>query len=338
MKIIIYTPAFLPKIGGLENMANMLAHELCNLKHDVSIITLTENLEVEQKTKFKIMRKPSIIAYWRAYCNCDLILFLNISLKGIWPIFLKKKPVFVNHGITYYNLDGSLDALEKLKLYFTKYVFNIYCSNFVKQSLPKARGMVIHNAYNQEIFKVLNEVAGRKKELIFVGRLVSDKGVDTLLGALFHLKKEGIKPSLSIVGSGPELLNLQKICTKYNLEDQVTFLGKVIGIDLAKKLNMHQILVVPSKWQEPFGLVALEGLACGCKVIISKHGGLKEAADNSAYLFINGDEISLCQAIKKSLTEIHIIDKPIDKNHLRIHEAPYIAELYECCFYENILN
>jgi hypothetical protein len=51
-------------MGGLEIMANMLAHEFCYLNHDVTVITLAGNQEEEPKTLFKIIRSPSIITYW----------------------------------------------------------------------------------------------------------------------------------------------------------------------------------------------------------------------------------------------------------------------------------
>jgi glycosyltransferase involved in cell wall biosynthesis len=137
--------------------------------------------------------------------------------------------------------------------------------------------------------------------LIFAGRLVSDKGADLLLEALGLLKTEGIRPSLTLVGSGPEELALRTQAKALSLQDQVHFAGVHCGPDLARLLQQHRILVVPSRWPEPFGIVALEGLACGCSVVASDQGGLPEAAGPCGITFPNGDAEALAQKIKAQL-------------------------------------
>ena len=62
-----------------------------------------------------------------------------------------------------------------------------------------------------------------------------------------------------------------------SLAENVSFVGPKSGDGLAEILNQHQILVVPSRWAEPFGIVAVEGIACGCVVVGSVAGGLPEA-------------------------------------------------------------
>ena len=58
------------------------------------------------------------------------------------------------------------------------------------------------------------------------------------------------------------------------LERQVEFTGVLQGETLVRTLNAHRIMVVPSRTPEPFGVVALEGIACGCVVVGSEGGGL----------------------------------------------------------------
>jgi glycosyltransferase involved in cell wall biosynthesis len=52
----------------------------------------------------------------------------------------------------------------------------------------------------------------------------------------------------------------------------VDFVGTKTDHELVKLLNTHQIMVVPSLWNEPFGLVALEGVACGCVLSVPSEG------------------------------------------------------------------
>ena len=79
------------------------------------------------------------------------------------------------------------------------------------------------------------------------------------------------------------------------------FVGGKFGDELATLLNQHRIMVVPSRWPEPFGLVALEGIACGCAVGGSEEGGLKEAMGPCGISFKNSDYSSLAAALDRRL-------------------------------------
>ena len=78
-------------------------------------------------------------------------------------------------------------------------------------------------------------------------------------------------------------------------------MGQESGPELAALLNRHHILVVPSRWPEPFGIVALEGIACGCVVVGSADGGLKDAIGPCGVTFQNGDHRALAGQLKDLL-------------------------------------
>src|SRR5262249_34552970 len=148
--------------------------------------------------------------------------------------------------------------------------------------------VVIGNPYRDEIFHGIPGIE-RTLDLAFVGRLVTDKGVDLLLDALALLAGRGLQPSLSVIGDGPESERLEEQTRRLDLDGQVTFLGTGTGEDLCAILHHHRILVVPSRYNEPFGIVALEGIACGCAVVGSAGGGLPEAMGPCGLTFPNGD-------------------------------------------------
>jgi glycosyltransferase involved in cell wall biosynthesis len=329
MRILIFTPAFLPMIGGLENMAYMLANEWSQTGNEITVITkaLQVNFE-DEKEPFKIIRNPSHSTYWRIYLENDVIFFLNISLNGIWPALLRPKPTFISHQITYYNLDGKISFLEQIKRQMSRLFINISCSNFVRSTLPNKTGFVIPNAYNSNVFFNYIPFEKRKKDIVFVGRLVSDKGIDTLIKSLALIKIENdLKLNLSIIGEGPELYNLKKLVLDLNLSLQIKFLGSIINSALANEINEHKIMVVPSKWKEPFGLVALEGLACGCKMVVSRYGGLVEATGTFAHEFVNGTVESLANAILTSNYTRSISNLQLEQ-HLIMHNQKNIANQY----------
>jgi len=68
-----------------------------------------------------------------------------------------------------------------------------------------------------------------------------------------------------------------------------------------QRLNEARILVVPSLWNEPFGIVALEGIACGLAVVGSAGGGLPEAIGPCGLTFPNGDAAALAARLAELL-------------------------------------
>ncbi|MEN0048114.1 MAG: glycosyltransferase family 4 protein, partial [Bacteroidota bacterium] len=172
--------------------------------------------------------------------------------------------------------------------------------------------------------------AERRGDLVYLGRLVSIKGVDTLLEALSQLKAENIRPQLSIVGDGEDRQKLEQMSYDLGLSEQVTFEGKKLGEDIVQALNQHKIMVVPSKWNEAFGIVALEGIACGLAVVASKGGGLIDAVGPCGITFPNGDVTALAKAIKSIWNQPEKIAEfqSHAPNHLKQHERDVIARRY----------
>jgi len=119
---------------------------------------------------------------------------------------------------------------------------------------------------------------------------------------------------------GPEEENLRRLTADLGLDRQLTFAGQKSGAELAAILNRHQILVVPSRWAEPFGIVALEGIACGCVVVGSENGGLKEAIGPCGVTFENENLDALAAQLKRLLND------PGAQNSLRQHASEHLAK------------
>src|SRR5436190_3380757 len=240
MKILIYSPAFLPNIGGLEMVVSILAHEFVRSGHEVKVVSTTPATQ-EKAFPFEVIRKPSPwelveLARW-----CDVFFQANISLKGIWPLLLLSRPYAVTHQGWYAKPNGNLGWRGHLKLFVTRFAHNISASHFVADHVSYS-STVIPNPYLEDVF-FLRKGITREKDLVFLGRLVSDKGVDLLLEALARLKTQGLTPALTVVGSGPEEPSLRKQVRDLALDDQVDFIGPKIGRELAEVLNSHSILV-----------------------------------------------------------------------------------------------
>jgi glycosyltransferase involved in cell wall biosynthesis len=188
--------------------------------------------------------------------------------------------------------------------YVKRVVCNHSCSVAVSGAVAacfKTKSIIIPNPYAAQIFVRTREFENRENDLIFVGRLVTEKGADILLNALAMLGRGGMSPTCTIVGNGPEEGRLKRLCCELALEKQVVFAGARSGEELAALLNEHRIIVVPSRYAEPFGIVALEGIACGSVVVASAGGGLPEAIGPCGLTFENGSVAQLAAVLSDLL-------------------------------------
>lgn len=327
MRILVYSPTFFPSLGGLEVNVVQLAEGFHAAGHEVVVVAKTPNPEPEP-FPFRVVRNPSRLALLRLARWCDVFFQANVSLRGIWPLLLVRRPWVVSHQGWYNRPDGSLAPQDRLKRFLLRWGRSISNSQAVADHLATP-SVVVHNAYRDDLFRRLPEVE-RTGELIFLGRLVSDKGAEVLLDALGLLRARGLEPRLTLVGDGPERRPLEEQARRLGIEGRLTFLGSRRGEEIARLLNAHRILVVPSRYDEPFGIVALEGIACGCLVIGSRGGGLKEAIGRCGLTFRNGDAAELAGLLAEALADPgRFAPDPAEvARHLESHGAAAMVRAY----------
>ena len=102
------------------------------------------------------------------------------------------------------------------------------------------------------------------------------------------------------------------------------------GAELVSELTRHRILVVPTVIEEPFGVVALEGIACGCVVIGSSGGGLKDAIGPCGVTFPSNSAWSLAACLREMLIDPEKLKacRVSAKAHLAGFAKPLIAQKY----------
>lgn len=305
----------------------MLAEEFVKMGHEVRVVTQTPASERDELS-FEILRRPSAGALCRVVRWCDVFFHNNISLQTAWPLALIRRPWVIAHHTWIARPNGRLGWQDRLKLRLLRFASSIAVSRAVAESLPVA-SVVVPDPYNDELFRE-EPNARREKELIFVGRLVSDKGADILIDALGQLRPRDLTPRLTIIGEGPERETLRQLASEPGVEEQICFVGSKTGPELVELLNEHQILVVPSRWQEPFGIVALEGIACGCVVVGSSGGGLKEAIGACGVTVPNGNALALAGALEELLRQPKQLAayRANADEHLRRHRRGVVASEY----------
>lgn len=327
LKILLSSHRFAPDIGGIETSSATLANEFQRLGHEVRVITKTSRPD-SVDWPFPVIRAPGAAALLKHVGWCDLFFQNNISLQNLWAAFLLQRPWVVAHQ-TWFSPAGEAPGWRPhLIRFLLRFGTNVAISRSVADHIGVGC-QIIGNPYSENLFHPRPDVS-RDRDLVFLGRLVSDKGADTLLGALKELTKHALHPRLTIIGTGPEEKSLRTLTAELGLEKQVIFAGPQTDEPLVRLLNAHRIMVVPSRWAEPFGIVALEGIACGCVVVGSADGGLSEAIGPCGVCFPNGDTPALAAALRRLLTEEGLIAqlRAGAQGHLARHTARAVAAAY----------
>lgn len=298
MKILIYSSVFHPAIGGIENLTLSLAQEFVKSGHEVKVVTEQAQQKSAPLPGIEVVHASSKWAQLKLFFWSDVLYMPNITLKGVWLfLFNPFKKWVVSHND--FHLTESRGLKTRLKnLVIRAAATNIAVSHSVARALD-VDATVVYNCYQDEVFRLYPEEP-RNVDFLFVGRLVSQKGCELLIEACSRLRRPF---RLNIVGHGYEYEALNAKVKQLGLGDCVGFLGFMHDEKLARTMNRHRVMIVPSMGPEGFGIVALEGLACGCKMVVADAGGLVEAVDAFGEVFPMGDVDALAALLQRCLDE-----------------------------------
>jgi len=334
MRLCIFSRAFAPSIGGLERMSILLAEQASRAGHAVEVVTDTPDHEgaFSGGRDYAVLRTRSLGNRVEAFRRADVVLSMNVSLHGLAAAALAGTPVVAAHQGAYRPAGLVPSALAALKVFSTRFLTNIACSEFVAAQLP-ARSTVVPSAYDESVFTV-EEAAPRRRDFVFSGRLVPEKGARVCLEAFVQVRRSHHDATLTLVGDGPEAAGLRELACTLDLADGVHFTGILQGRELAAKLREHACMLVPSLGWEGFGITALEGLACCDSVIVSRRGGLPEAV-GACGLVVEPTVLDLGQAMSETLAArrggLALPGMPsaeVRRDHLARHTSEAIARRY----------
>ena len=170
----------------------------------------------------------------------------------------------------YMSVERFLKPATDMFTFESRYImerFNAYVG-----AAPSAGHRLVHNGVAEEEFEPIDNAAA-KFDLIYLGELRSIKGIDTLLEALALMKtKDGIEPSLLIVGSGPDEALLKDMARELGVAGSITWEppGPIRAF-----LALARIMVVPSR-AESLPYVILEAAAAAQPLVATNVGGIPE--------------------------------------------------------------
>lgn len=318
-KILLVSHFFYPKIGGIETVAKQLADTYSSNGYEIKVLTWTKD-SVHKELPYQVVGNPTIHEIINTIRWANVILEINPCMRLLWPsIFLKRRRITSLH--TWLSGSFEVDIIKKKWINAAEKV--IGCSQIITDKISKKKGQVIYNSYDEELFK--NHGRERNTDFVFLGRVVSDKGLDLLLKSFSKMNE---KATLSVIGDGEDKENMVLLAEELGIDKRVSWYGAQSGQRLVSILNRARVLVVPSRWREPFGIVALEGMACGCLPVVSSDTGLVEAVGEFGIVFRRNDELSLTKALEQALEKSSDFWNQDVVNYLSNFEREKVSEQY----------
>jgi glycosyltransferase involved in cell wall biosynthesis len=177
---------------------------------------------------------------------------------------------------------------------------------------------------DQERFSASGELPPAPPLILSPGRLVWEKGHQDVLRALALLRRRGEAPAgarIVIVGSGPEEQRLRKYAAELGIADAVEVRAFVPYEQMPALYAQATCMVLGSlpvwSWEEQFGMVLVEAMACGVPILASTSGAIPEVLGGTGELFTPGDWVGLADRLRDALAEPqpHVVADPARVEH-----------------------
>jgi glycosyltransferase involved in cell wall biosynthesis len=170
----------------------------------------------------------------------------------------------------------------------------------------------------------------RGEAVLFVGRLVKQKGLDRLIRAA----AQSASPwKLIVAGDGPERAANERLAGRLGTADRVEFRGWLDGADLRAAYEDARVVVMPSVWPEPFGMVGIEAMSFSKPVVAFDVGGTRDWLEDgvTGLVATPGDVVDLRRRVEALLTDPGLARKMGERGRERVErdftKAVYVARL-----------
>lgn len=351
IKICIIMQQFFPvpavKGGASEQLVNCLADENEKEKKiDITIISIFDSEAVKASKLYKnskfefipIKEKEGEFDYsstddsFKEYKfkiekylenqDFDYIISVGGKKEHVIESIPYRKRITYLHGP---EIDGSLSQYYNKLIVVSDYIANRY---YKETDIPSNSIITLNNAIHIDNFNIkLNNEEKRKLKnkynigednivISFCGRTSPKKGVEELIRAFKNVNQLK-KSKLIVVGNRnfakqvitsfeEKLFDIAK-----DIQDRVVFTGFIPNTELYKIHNISDIAVIPSIFNEPFGLTVIEAMASGLPLIVSDAGAIPDLVTKENAIIVNRGEYFIPELTKA-------MDKLISDSNLRI--------------------
>ena len=214
------------------------------------------------------------------------------------------------------SMRGSKSTIERNKI--LQKVDKVICvSNFIKNKFLKDiqnhhdKVTVLYNGIERQ----LKNFPKKKKQIVYVGRIVQEKGVHLYTKAVKQIAHKFKEWEFFIIGSHKlgdketSTFSIQILKEFNNIGLNTKVLGFLSNQNVKQIMNESSLIVIPSLWEEPFGLVAAEAMSCGVGIISSNSGGLPEIIKENGILIKNVNEKKIAIELKKVLSNNELLNR-----------------------------
>lgn len=325
MKILYWTQSFWPDIGGVEVLAMKTLPALRERNYEFIVVTshceldlpdemLYEGIPVYRFPFWKVLTKrdprqvvkvQKQIAELKRTFKPDLvhlhypghIAYFHLSTAATHPA-----PTLLTVHTDFYGLRGDQSTLFGQTLRSAVWVTTVSDATLSDaiRTVPDilSRSTVIHNGLDTPNLSP-EPLPFDEPRILCLGRLVHEKGFDVAISSFALLVNRFPRAHLVIAGDGPVRTDLEEQTAALDLTDRVEFTGWISPEKVPELMNKATIVVIPSRYREPFGLVAIEGAQMARPVVATRIGGLSEVVvhQETGLLFENEDSIALAEAV-----------------------------------------
>ncbi|MCL3777004.1 MULTISPECIES: glycosyltransferase family 4 protein [unclassified Actinomyces] len=330
MRIAIITNSYPPRMGGLEQHIENLAHGLAGLGHEVWVLTIAvqtgtreddgvrvltgrSHLPVAEVISFPGPGTTRALARFLREKHIDLVSthtrFFPMSLVGLRAARRAGLPVIhTEHGSGFVTNPSPVISLGSRTVDLTAGRYVLSHAQKVLGVSPEAAAFATRlGAREAEVFynAITPPPAGttvdRPGHLVFVGRMVAGKGWDTFLDALAQLRADGLSVDGEVLGDGAELALARQRAAQLGLDEVVAVRGRVPQHEVQAALR-GATLVNPTVLSEGFQTTLLESIAVEGRVVTFDVPGARLLREQGAPVTVCGERSTA--SLVRSLREV----------------------------------
>jgi len=348
-------------VMSLATGLSQFSHSGSQLEFELTVVTSTPSDSfTDSALPFKVVRRPSLNSLRKLIRSADVIHVAGAAIIPICLGLVLRKPVVVeHHGFQTICPTGQLLQEPEnipcpghfmaqrytyclacaptprplasfhnwLLTFFRRFLcqhvaVNIAPTNWLSGMLQLPRTDIV--PHGLPLSPPLTRLASSQPVpvLVFLGRIVTTKGLQLLLQATRVLQQQNRVVELKIVGDGPERAGLEKFVEDCKLTGQVCFFGRLPDSQIADLLATAHLLVVPSLGGEVFGMVVAENMLRGIPILASDLGAFIEVLGDAGRTFKTGD----CSDLARQIAQL--LDDPTVSRHLGVAAHQRVRELF----------
>lgn len=338
------------KYGGIERIIAMLCDELSGEGHEVTLFASPGS--TAKGKLISVFDKPLLdanISWSNPVWNLrNISLAVEMANKGkfdiihshldLWTLFfhnLTKTPVIHTMHNPLYRTNADANKDDRLRLFTeeAKRTNIVFISRSAKDQamieFPEKRARIIYNGIDLSHFK-FNEKGG--EHFVWIARVNKHKGVENAIAAA---EKLGVR--LLLAGRiDPTQVEYFDSYVKPHLNEKIKYIGELKEEQLSDFYGGAKACLYPIEWEEPFGLVVAEAMACGTPVIAYRRGSMPELIEDGKTGYVIDSNIDL---LAKAMQKVGQINRALVRQHVEERfSKERMVDDYEKAYYEILAN